>query len=89
MPQILAEQQTEQARQPIFTILRREGDRTVTQQASDTTPVQPGDTIRVELPPDQAISDAGLVGLLGRAPSQVLPAGTLARAASDAAVPQN
>jgi polysaccharide export outer membrane protein/exopolysaccharide production protein ExoF len=89
VPQVLAERRGKQARTPIFTILRRDGDRTVAQKVSDSAAVQPGDTIRVELPPDPAIDDASLVDLLGRRPSVSAPAGTLARAGADAAVPQN
>jgi polysaccharide export outer membrane protein/exopolysaccharide production protein ExoF len=99
VPQMLTERQGHEARQPVFTILRRDGSgKTESRVVADDAPVEPGDTLQVALPPDPAVSDAGLAGLFGgakaAAPSGVVtPFGTLVRAppedVTSATVPQN
>ena len=49
-PQFLARLERTRKVQPIYTIVRRLGTRTSELAASETTPVEPGDTIKVEVP---------------------------------------
>lgn len=51
-PQVLAEQKGRQLK-PIFKILRQRGAVTKQHMATETTIVEPGDTIKVELPPSE------------------------------------
>jgi hypothetical protein len=97
-PHLLSEQREREARRPVFTILRRDSTgRIESRIAADDTLIEPGDTLDVSLPPDPAVADARLVGLLNNgtaaAPRQVpTPFGTLVRQPSGdgtAAVPQN
>ncbi|HVV94033.1 MAG TPA: polysaccharide biosynthesis/export family protein [Hyphomicrobiales bacterium] len=93
VPQVLAERDRARTRQPVFTILRRAGGRTVTTTVSEDAAIEPGDTLRVDLPADPAVADARSAGLLGGATAArpvTTPFGTLVRAPADAAsVPQN
>jgi polysaccharide export outer membrane protein/exopolysaccharide production protein ExoF len=77
VPQLLAEQ-GDHARQPTFTIIRRDGERTVALPGLEDTAVQPGDTIKVEMPRAPVIGSGKLAAL--RAPPD---------SGRAAAVPQN
>ena len=50
-PRLMAEQRSRRDAQPVYTILRPTADGKVTEiSARDTTPVAPGDTVKVEIP---------------------------------------
>lgn len=61
-PQLLAQRARSRRTQPVYTILRQKGESAMELNASDSTAVEPGDTIKVELPfPDTApVADASL-----------------------------
>ncbi|MDT3685396.1 MAG: polysaccharide biosynthesis/export family protein [Pseudorhodoplanes sp.] len=49
-PQSLAQRARARKMQPLFTILREDAGRTIEVNASETTPLEPGDTLKVEAP---------------------------------------
>jgi protein involved in polysaccharide export with SLBB domain len=49
-PEFMAQRMRDQKLKPIFTILRRIGDRSIEMTVADNASMEPGDTIRVELP---------------------------------------
>jgi polysaccharide export outer membrane protein/exopolysaccharide production protein ExoF len=49
-PQLLAQRARSRRMQPVYTILRQKGENTIELNAFESTAVEPGDTIKVEMP---------------------------------------
>jgi polysaccharide biosynthesis/export protein ExoF len=57
-PRLALDRSTNAARAPSFAISRNVGGRTVQMSAEETTPVKPGDVVKVEVLPPQEVADS-------------------------------
>jgi len=103
VPRLLSQQQNAQANGPTYVIVRQEGGHAVEHKATETSAVQPGDIVKVEMPRIVDFDAGRLVGLLAPTPgdqasphlaaapaSTPTPFGVLVRApAAGASTPQD
>lgn len=79
-PRLLALRNTANEATPIFTIVRPVGDRKVEElQVTESTPVQPGDTVKVEVPKQPTLEMQGILPVESLTHGAPIGSGVLAR----------